>query len=184
MTVRRPTLKEARRLYDQLTQVAHEVDEKEIASNTANVTSDSLSSKGAVSDDSLRLCKEVKIKNSDCANYTEAQPLNQNLDEASILSESENKDIGSSTPLHEAARSSNADKVLELLEQGLDPCVRDERGRTPYMLADEKEVRNVFRRFMALNLDRWDWHDAKVPSALTKEMEESQATKQVWCLHF
>jgi hypothetical protein len=32
---------------------------------------------------------------------------------------------------------------------------------------------------MALNIDRWDWHAANVPSALTKEMEESQAAKQV-----
>ncbi|KAM6600958.1 hypothetical protein CsatA_020567 [Cannabis sativa] len=180
LTVRRPTFKEARRLYDQLTQVAHEVDEKEIASNTANFISDSLSSKCTVGNDSLRLGEEVLVKSSDCADYTEpeARPLNQSLDEASALSLSENDDIGTSTPLHEAALSSNAEKVSELLEQGLDPCVRDERGRTPYMLANEKEVRNVFRRFMASNLDKWDWHAAKVPSALTKEMEESQATKQ------
>jgi hypothetical protein len=32
---------------------------------------------------------------------------------------------------------------------------------------------------MAQNLDKWDWHAADVPSALTKEMEESQAAKQV-----
>ncbi|KAK2631874.1 hypothetical protein EUGRSUZ_L02337 [Eucalyptus grandis] len=55
---------------------------------------------------------------------------------------------------------------------------KDERGRTPYMLASEREVRNVYRRFMASNHDKWDWHAAKVPSALTKEMEESQAAKQ------
>jgi hypothetical protein len=32
---------------------------------------------------------------------------------------------------------------------------------------------------MASNLDKWDWNAAKVPSALTKELEESQAAKQV-----
>lgn len=32
---------------------------------------------------------------------------------------------------------------------------------------------------MASNLEKWNWHDAKVPSPLTKEMEESQAAKQV-----
>ncbi|KAK8957238.1 hypothetical protein KSP39_PZI000852 [Platanthera zijinensis] len=46
------------------------------------------------------------------------------------------------------------------------------------MLAREKEVRNTFRRFMAENLDRWDWQAAHVPSPLTKEVEESQAVKQ------
>ena len=45
--------------------------------------------------------------------------------------------------------------------------------------AAEKEVRNTFRRFMALNPDKWDWQTAKVPSPLTKEMEESQSAKQV-----
>lgn len=83
------------------------------------------------------------------------------------------------TPLHLAAKSGDVTRTLELLEQGLNPCIRDERGKTPYMLAPDKEVRNTFRRFMALNLDKWDWHAANVPSALTKEMEESQAAKQV-----
>lgn len=83
------------------------------------------------------------------------------------------------TPLHLAAKSGDATKTLELLDQGLNPCIRDERGKTPYTLATDKEVRNTFRRFMALNLDKWDWHAANVPSALTKEMEESQAAKQV-----
>jgi hypothetical protein len=83
------------------------------------------------------------------------------------------------TSLHEATQSGDVHQVLKLLEQGLDPCIKDERGRTPYILANDKEVRNTFRRFMALNIDRWDWHAANVPSALTKEMEESQAAKQV-----
>lgn len=85
-----------------------------------------------------------------------------------------------STSLHEAAHSGNAQWTLELLEQGCNPCLKDERGRTPYMLATEKEVRNTFRRFMAANIDRWDWLVACVPSPLTKEMEESQAAKQVF----
>lgn len=89
---------------------------------------------------------------------------------------------GTSTPLHEAAKSGDCERVVELLEEGMDPCAKDERGRTPYMLANEKEVRNTFRRFMASNLEKWNWHDAKVPSPLTKEMEESQAAKQVLCI--
>lgn len=89
---------------------------------------------------------------------------------------------GTSTPLHEAAKSGDCERVGKLLEEGMDPCAKDERGRPPYMLANDKEVRNTFRRFMASNLEKWNWHDAKVPSALTKEMEESQAAKQVLCI--
>ncbi|KAL6973618.1 hypothetical protein U1Q18_027803, partial [Sarracenia purpurea var. burkii] len=90
----------------------------------------------------------------------------------------ENEVFSTSTPLHEAAKSGDAQKVLELLEQGFDPRINDELGRTPYILTIEKEVRDAFRRFMASNLDKWDWRAAKVPSALTKEMEESQAAKR------
>lgn len=180
MTVRRPTLKEARRLYEQLTQVAHEVDEKEIPSNTKI---ELLFSEETISNDSSTSCKEAIVNSSDRRDHTEACSISKNPDEASISSQSESDDIRSSTPLHEASQSGNVQKILELLEQGLDPCIIDERGRTPYMLASEKEVRNTFRRFMALNLDKWDWNAAKVPSALTKEMEESQATKQVTFVH-
>ncbi|KAK6119406.1 hypothetical protein DH2020_046850 [Rehmannia glutinosa] len=139
LTVRRPTLKEARRVYSLLVQISSEI-RGEIALNA----------------------KE--------------EPLSGAI--ITIDTKEENDTVGTSTPLHEAAMSGNAQQVLELLEQGLDPCIKDERGQTPYMLASEKEVRNTFRRFMASNLERWDWHAAKVPSALTKEMEESQAAKQ------
>ncbi|EXB52676.1 hypothetical protein L484_022453 [Morus notabilis] len=175
LTVRRPTFKESRRLYDQLTQVAHEVDETEIPSNSKN---DLLFSEGTPSNGSLTTYKAVIDENSDCRSNSEACPSSKNPNELSISSETESEDICSSTPLHEAAISNDAHRVLEHLEQGLDPCAKDERGRTPYMLVSDKEVRNTFRRFMALNLDKWDWNAAKVPSALTKEMEESQAVKQ------
>jgi hypothetical protein len=176
LTVRRPTLKEAKRIYSQLTRVAYELDEKEIP---PSIEADSCSSMSTINNGSLGSIKEDagnKLghwENVDsCSSYKKS-------DELSMSTESEIELTGGSTPLHEAAQSSNAYKVLELLEQGLDPCCNDERGRTPYMLASDKEVRNTFRRFMASNLDKWDWNAAKVPSALTKEMEESQAAKQV-----
>ncbi len=55
--------------------------------------------------------------------------------------------------------------------------------RAAYDLCSTKEVRNVFRRMMA---EHADWHDwagmgsggARVPSALTDEMQEHQTAKQ------
>ncbi|XP_057435504.1 uncharacterized protein LOC130728153 isoform X2 [Lotus japonicus] len=175
LNVRRPTLKEAKRVYSHLMQVSYEADENEILQSNqddlvpihiAETNSSQSSSKGdmAVLDDK------------DKAEACSSKP-NDEL-RFSSNEESENELPGKSTPLHEAAKSTDTQKVMELLEQGLDPCIKDERGRTPYMLAQDKEVRNTFRRFMASNLDKWDWHAAKVPSALTKEMEESQAAKQ------
>ncbi|PWA99070.1 Ankyrin repeat-containing protein [Artemisia annua] len=152
LTVRRPTLKEVQRLYKILTQISTEPDEEIVPIIKENSKS--------------TIAKENSRNNNDNGNITE--------DSFSKKMETVRKTL----PLHEAARAGNAEKVLELLEQGFDPCIIDESGRTAYRLAAEKEVRNTFRRFMALNPDKWDWQAAKVPSPLTKEMEESQNAKQ------
>ncbi|KAL5792552.1 hypothetical protein ACOSP7_001146 [Xanthoceras sorbifolium] len=175
LTVRRPTLKETQRVYKQLTQVAYEEDGKDI---TPGANEKLILDANSVSDAGPSFGKEDMGDNLDFKETTEASSSCKQSNEQSVSSGSENEVVGTSTALHEAAQSGNIQKVLELLEQGLDPCIKDERGRTPYMLATEKEVRNTFRRFMASNFDKWDWHAAKVPSALTKEMEESQAAKQ------
>ncbi|XVF33472.1 hypothetical protein REPUB_Repub17cG0171400 [Reevesia pubescens] len=170
LTVRRPTLKEAKRIYNQLMQVSYEVVEKEIPPGTK----EDLLLSGSINDNQDS-CKE-ELGNLNCRDVSKNPSIN--VKSEVISSESDSEVVCTSTPLHEAAQSGDAHKVLELLEQGLDPSIKDQRGRTPYMLADEKEVRNTFRRFMASNPDKWDWNSAKVPSALTKEMEESQAAKQ------
>lgn len=55
--------------------------------------------------------------------------------------------------------------------------------RAAYDLCSTKEVRNVFRRMMAEHADWFDWGGmssggARVPSALTEEMQDSQSAKQ------
>ncbi|CAN1157769.1 Ankyrin repeat and zinc finger domain-containing protein 1 [Linum perenne] len=173
ISVRRPTFKEARRIYSLLTQVSYEMDEIDI---TLDPTGDLGTSADTLNNGSSGYSKE-DLK--DRVNDEDTMKASSSVKSDSDISKAtENENLGTTTSLHEASHAGDCDKVLELLEEGLDPCVKDQRGRTPYMLANEKEVRNVFRRFMALNLDRWDWHDAKVPSPLTKEMEESQAAKQ------
>lgn len=176
MSVRRPTFREAKHVYSQLTQVSYEADEKKILQSNQE---DLVSIPIAIRNGSPPSSKGDTDKLDD---IDKAEPCSSKQnDELPISSdgESENELPGKSTSLHQAVQSGDSQKVMELLEQGLDPSIQDERGWTPYMLAHEKEVRNAFRRFMASNLDKWDWHAAKVPSALTKEMEESQAAKQV-----
>ncbi|OIT32135.1 PREDICTED: ankyrin repeat and zinc finger domain-containing protein 1 [Nicotiana attenuata] len=175
LTVRRPTYKEARRIYGLLTQVSFEVNER-IAPDCEDASLLSASGPSCKSNESMEVLKEnleTREITKACCSVTPSRDAIISSD-----SDSDNDTIGTSTPLHEAAKCGDSEKVLELLEQGMDPCLKDERGRTPYVLATEKEVRNTFRRFMASNVDKWDWHAAKVPSALTKEMEEAQAAKQ------
>lgn len=51
--------------------------------------------------------------------------------------------------------------------------------RTAYDIASTKAVRNVFRRCAAAHPDWWDWLGAaRVPSILTKEMEEGRDEKK------
>ncbi|KAI3681636.1 hypothetical protein L6452_36438 [Arctium lappa] len=171
LTVRRPTFKEARRLYNILTQISIEPDEEIVPISKED-------SRSRDKHESLPGSSKKNLgDNLDTMEVAEASFVN-NLEDLSISCGKESQVTLMLTPLHEAAKAGDVEKVHELLEQGSDPCVIDERGRTPYMLATEKEVRNTFRRFMALNLDKWDWQAAKVPSPLTKEMEESQNAKQ------
>lgn len=169
LTVHRPTLKEAKRVYCNLTQLYFEME----CTTTDETLPDVESSKSV--EKSKGKNKEVAVDPEESVSDLSASLELLNKNEATTIPPSKNE----TTPLHEAAKHGNAQLTLELLEQGLDPCIKDARGKTPYSLASDKEVRNAFRRFMALNLDKWDWHAANVPSALTKEMEESQAAKQV-----
>ncbi|KAK8964056.1 hypothetical protein KSP40_PGU002473 [Platanthera guangdongensis] len=171
LTIRRPTLKEAKRVYLCLTQLSSEVDEKGCSQEVPNLHT--VEGRRNEQFQVSELIENLEVKTSDPPLDSAVEHLPSDLANIS-LSHSENI----STLLHAAAQSGNAPRTLELLEQGCSPCLKDERGRTPYMLATEKEVRNTFRRFMAENLDRWDWQAAHVPSPLTKEVEESQAVKQ------
>lgn len=177
LTVRRPTFKEAKRLYNLLTEVTYEKYEEEISS--ANQKESPPSTSTVIGGDPNTTEEEICAR-ADPGEIKETCLSSQKSEEMIPTDNEESETRGSSTPLHEASISGNPSLVLELLEQGMDPCAIDERGRTPYTLANDKEVRNTFRRFMASNLEKWDWNAAKVPSPLTKEMEESQAAKQVF----
>ncbi|PKA54213.1 ATP-dependent DNA helicase HFM1/MER3 [Apostasia shenzhenica] len=165
LTIHRPTFKEAKRIYQRLTQLSYEVDSFE----------EFKICKGDEGESS-QLCNEPPVSELEVEIPPPQSIPAEGLPNSANVSFSLCENL--TTPLHEAAKSGDAQQTLELLEQGCDPCLKDVRGRTPYLLAAEKEVRNVFRRFMASNLDRWDWQAAHVPSPLTKEMEESQACKQ------
>jgi len=54
---------------------------------------------------------------------------------------------------------------------------RDSSGRSPYCLAREKAVRDVFRRFMAQFPTAYEYAAAQVPSPLTEEKERERREK-------
>ena len=106
LTVRRPTFKEVQRLYKILTQISLEPDEERVPIIKEYSESTIAKENQRNNLESGNICEDSFVKKLETAHKT--------------------------LPLHEAARAGNAEQVLELLEQGFDPCVIDERGRTPY----------------------------------------------------
>eukprot|EP00250_Pteridium_aquilinum_P014954 c22301_g1_i1 orf=90-2060(+) len=180
ITTRRPTFKEAKRIFNELLTITYQKVESIDVAHVAN--SSKLSSKkpsrGLIADAGHENLSEeansVAEASSDCDKTLRESFSTLSSDIAPIDVKVED----TATPLHNAAKSGAVDLVLELLEKGADPCATDDRGRTPYTLATDKETRNAFRRFMATHLEMWDWHAANVPSALTDELEAAQAAKQ------
>lgn len=83
-----------------------------------------------------------------------------------------------STALHYAAKANNSAFIHQLLLHGANPCITDLHGRPPYYLCQTKDARNVFRRYMSDFPTKWDYAMAKIPSALTSEMEDQQREKE------
>ncbi|KAM8855628.1 tRNA endonuclease ANKZF1 [Spinachia spinachia] len=91
-----------------------------------------------------------------------------------------NKPIDSSgfTLLHVASAAAQKAVVRLLLDEGADPACRDNKGQTPYVVCPDKESRNVFRKYMAENPDKYDYIKAQVPGPLTAEIESKKTEKK------
>ncbi|KNC97880.1 uncharacterized protein SPPG_06872 [Spizellomyces punctatus DAOM BR117] len=81
--------------------------------------------------------------------------------------------------LHLAATNGCSEMVNALLSLGADPTMGSEkRNLKPYDVAQSKDTRDAFRRFVASQPDMWDWKQAHVPGPLTPEMEQQQKEKE------
>ncbi|XP_069554718.1 tRNA endonuclease ANKZF1 isoform X1 [Brachyistius frenatus] len=91
-----------------------------------------------------------------------------------------NKPIDSSgfTLLHVASAAAQKAAVGLLLDAGADPACRDNKGQTPYIVAPDKDTRNVFRKYMGDHPDKYDYCKAQVPGPLTAEIEAKKTEKK------
>ena len=80
--------------------------------------------------------------------------------------------------LHLAARHGHKNIVWTLLMHGADPSLRDKQKKVPFMVAETKDTRNMFRKFMGEFPDRYDYKTAQIPAPASKEEEEEKLRRQ------
>ncbi|XP_061925996.1 tRNA endonuclease ANKZF1 [Entelurus aequoreus] len=82
------------------------------------------------------------------------------------------------TLLHVASAAAQKAVVRLLLDAGADPTFSDIKGQTPYNVSPDKETRNVYRKYMADNPDKYDYNKARIPGPLTPEIESMKMEKK------
>ena len=103
--------------------------------------------------------------------------------ESDALTETENLKLLNSvwngaTVLHTAAVQGCSSLISILLLYGADPAIKNDAGHTPYLVSQNKDVRDSFRRFMALYPSAYSYERAHIPSPLTQDMERERSRKE------
>ena len=68
--------------------------------------------------------------------------------------------------------------IRTLLLHGADPSVKDKQKKVAYTLAETKDTRNIFRKFMGEFPEKYDYKSAMIPAPLSKEEEDQKLAKQ------
>ena len=108
------------------------------------------------------------------------EQLVESLDESLTVTELLNHQFGESktTVLHLAAKANHKNVIWTLLLHGADPTVKDKQKKVPFVMAESKDTRNTFRKFIGEQPERYDYKTAQIPAPLSKEDEEEKQKKQ------
>lgn len=87
-------------------------------------------------------------------------------------------DDDGNTMLHLASIENNSEILWLLLEMGLNPCLKNKKCQTAYAATTNKETRNTFRRFMAVNPDKFDYGKSQIPAPLTEEIAQQEIERK------
>ena len=129
--------------------------------------------------------KNIKLQNElltavKSGNNKMLEQLVESLDESLTVTELLNHQFGESktTVLHLAAKANHKNVIWTLLLHGADPTVKDKQKKVPFLMAESKDTRNTFRKFMGEQPERYDYKTAQIPAPLSKEDEEEKQKKQ------
>ncbi|XP_026001020.1 ankyrin repeat and zinc finger domain-containing protein 1 [Astatotilapia calliptera] len=125
--------------------------------------------------EALRTLLQLPVEKSEGQEHLESK-----LSDASSPHTLLNKPIDASgfTLLHVATAAAQKAAIGLLLDEGADPSCRDNKGQTPYIVAPDKDTRNVFRKYMGDNPDKYDYSKAQIPGPLTAEIELKKMEKK------
>ncbi|EFO25095.1 hypothetical protein LOAG_03392 [Loa loa] len=82
----------------------------------------------------------------------------------------------SSTFLHVAARRGAVEILEELLLLGCDPAMKDNEGKVPYQVAQNRTVRQAFSKFRSEYPNAFNWNISQIPELVV--VNEEQLAKE------
>ena len=88
---------------------------------------------------------------------------NKEEDKSTVIGKSDvmkivnDPDEDGNTMLHLAAISGHLKTIWILLDMGSDPSKKNKKLQTPYVISNDKETRNTFRRYMGTNPDKFNY---------------------------
>ncbi|XP_070166528.1 tRNA endonuclease ANKZF1 [Polyergus mexicanus] len=124
----------------------------------------------------IKECEEEQNKKDVAIDCMMSNDTSVNTDDVAKLVNDVNED--GNTMLHLAALGGHCEQVWLLLEIGSDPCNKNKKLQTPYAAANDKKTRNMFRRFMEVNPDKFNYQKSQIPGPLSDEIEQAEVEKK------
>ncbi|XP_008187953.2 ankyrin repeat and zinc finger domain-containing protein 1 isoform X2 [Acyrthosiphon pisum] len=120
------------------------------------------------------LLKTIEEKNSEAlSKYLLLEDTHSSITKEHLeKSLNETIDESNNTLLHLASTYCLHDHIYLLLQHGSNPINKNKDAKTPYELAPDKSTRKVFRKFMAVFPDKYDYDKSRLPGPLTEELQE------------
>uniref|UniRef100_A0A2S2P475 Ankyrin repeat and zinc finger domain-containing protein 1 n=2 Tax=Schizaphis graminum TaxID=13262 RepID=A0A2S2P475_SCHGA len=120
------------------------------------------------------LLQTIEEKDSEALSKCLLLEDSNNLITKEYLEKSLNEPIDESnnTILHLASTYCLHNHIYLLLQYGSNPIHKNKDAKTPYELAPDKSTRKVFRKFMAVFPDKYDYDKSRLPGPLTEELQE------------
>lgn len=82
------------------------------------------------------------------------------------------------TVLHMASKIEEPLLIRELMTFGADPTVLNNKGQTPYVVAEKRVIREAFQEFLVKNPEKFDYSKSQIPAPLTEEEEKEIAERK------